>query len=125
MEEKMNRFDTTAFCSALIWLAVYLRLHEGKAEGRKVTRSQMAVDELAGHGIALGGTQVRPFPNSCQSSGNAKLSVSDRLLEYFRARGFTLESLCLGLSSKVRFDPESGMQLPLAFVPEIRQDRFG
>jgi hypothetical protein len=121
----MNRFGTAAVCSAFICLAVHIPLLDAKAQERKVTRIQMTVDDLATHGIAVRGTRARPFPNSCQSSGNSMLSVSDRLLEYFRARGFTLESVCLGLSSNVRFNPESGMQLPLAFVPEIRQDTFG
>jgi len=110
---------------SLICLAVHMPLHRAKAEEQKITRIQMTLDELTAQGIAVRGTKARPFPNSCQSSGNAKLSVSNRLLEHFKSRGFTLESLCLGLSSNVRFDPETGRQLPLAFVPEIGKDRFG
>jgi hypothetical protein len=83
----------------------------------------MTVVELAAQGIAVRGTRARPFPSSCQSSGNAMLSVSDDLLQHFKAQGFTLESLCLGLSSNILFDPDTGMQLPLAFVPEIRGDQ--
>jgi hypothetical protein len=109
---------------ASIYLAVQVPLHGAKAQEQKITRIQMTVDELAAQGIAVRGTRARPFPNSCQSSGNAKLSVSSKLLEHFKTRGFTLESLCLGLSSNVRFDPETGRQLPLAFVPEIREDAF-
>src|SRR5215831_19022207 len=108
---------------SLICLAVHMPLHRAKAEEQKITRIQMTLDELTAQGIAVRGTKARPFPNSCQSSGNAKLSVSNRLLEHFKSRGFTLESLCLGLSSNVRFDPETGRQLPLAFVPEIRRDQ--
>ena len=78
----------------------------------------MTAEQLAAQGIALARSRVRPFPNSCRSAGNARLTISDQLLERFRARGFTLESVCLGLSSRVRFDPESGRQLPLAAVDE-------
>jgi hypothetical protein len=62
---------------------------------------------------------VQPFANSCRAAGNDKLSVSDQLLQHFMARGFTLESVCLAFSSVMRFDPETGRQLPLAFVREI------
>jgi len=63
---------------------------------------------------------AQPFPNSCQSSGNAGLSVSNELLAHFKAQGFTLETVCLAFSSNMRFDSETGRQLPLAFLPEIR-----
>jgi hypothetical protein len=109
---------------ASICLAVQVPLHGAKAQEQKITRIQMTVDELATQGIAVRGTRVRPFPNSCQSSGNARLSISDKLSEYLKARGFTLESACLGLSSHMRFDPETGRQLPLAFVPQIRGEAF-
>jgi hypothetical protein len=121
MEEKMKLINIVVL--AFMGLAVHISLPSAKAQERKVTRIQMTIDELAAQGIAVPGTRARPFPNSCQSSGNARLSVSDNLLAHFKARGFTLESLCLGLSSNIRFDPETGRQLPLAFVPEIRGDQ--
>jgi hypothetical protein len=108
----MRPLDITLL--AFICLAVQVPLHGAKAQEQKITRIQMTIDELTAQGIAVRGTRARPFPNSCQSSGNAKLSVSNQLLEHFKTRGFTLESLCLGLSSNVRFDPETGRQLPLA-----------
>jgi hypothetical protein len=110
----MKRLDIAAICLAIACLAV----QEANAQEEKVTRIRMTVDELRVQGIAFG-RRAQPLPNSCRSSGNAKLSVSDGLLGHFKARGFSLASVCLGLSSRVRFDPESGRQLPLAFVPEI------
>jgi hypothetical protein len=83
----------------------------------------MTIGELRVQGISVS-PNTRPFPNSCQSAGNARLSVSDELLAHFRARGFTLESVCLAFSSHIRFDPETGRQLPLAFIPEIRAHGF-
>jgi hypothetical protein len=124
MEGKMKRVDIAAICSAVICLAVSTVLHGAKAEEQKVTRVRMTIDELRAQGIAVRGITAQPFPNSCRSSGNARLSVPAQLLEHFKGRGFTLESVCLGLSSRVRFDPETGSQLPLAFVPEIRGDRY-
>lgn len=111
-------------CLALAGLAAPMPWHDAKAQDQKVSRIRMTIDELAALGIAVRGTRARPFPNSCASSGNAKLSVSDMLLGHFRARGFTLESLCLGLSSNVRFNSETGSQLPLAFVSEVRGNDF-
>jgi hypothetical protein len=121
-EGKMRLLNITLL--AFSCLAVPMSLPSATAQERKVTRVQMTIDELAAQGIAvLLGTKVRSFPNSCRSSGNARLSVSSGLLGHFRAQGFTLESLCLGLSSNILFDPETGRQLPLAFVPEIRGDQ--
>ena len=122
----MKRVDA-AFCSAVLCLAVSMPLHGAKAEEaelRKVTRIRMTIGELRAQGIAVRGITAQPFPNSCRSSGNARLSVSNQLMEHFKSGGFTLKSLCLGLSSRVRFDPETGSQLPLAFVPKIRGDSF-
>jgi hypothetical protein len=79
---------------------------------------RMTANELAAHGLALRDLRMRPFPNSCQAAGNPKLSVSDEVLEHFRTQGFTLESLCLGLSSSIHYDPETGRQLPLAHVQD-------
>jgi len=109
---------------ALAFICVaHIHVSTANAQERKVTRIQMTAIELSGQGIAVRGTAATPFPNSCQSSGNVRLSVSNRLLEHFKAQGFTLESLCLGLSSNIRFDPETGRQLPLAYVAEIRRDQ--
>jgi hypothetical protein len=114
----MKRVDIVAFSSGFLCLAVSMPLHGVKAEEQKVTLIRMTIDELRAQGIAVRGLTAKPFPNSCRSSGNASLSVSNRLLEHFKGRGFTLESVCLGLSSLVRFDPETGSQLPLAIVPD-------
>jgi hypothetical protein len=119
MEGTMKALGIAPICAALACLAISITLHEAKAQEPKLTRIRMTADELAAHGLAVRELRMRPFPNSCASSGNRRLSVSDEFLAHFRARGFTLESLCLGLSSHMHFDPETGRQLPLAYVPEV------
>jgi hypothetical protein len=121
MEGAMKRFDVAAMCLATICLAVHMPLQGAQAQDDKVTRIRMTIGDLRAQGIAIS-PNAPPFPNSCRASGNARLSVSDALLSHFRARGFPLESVCLGFSSHVRFDPETGRQLPLAFVPELPSD---
>jgi hypothetical protein len=119
----MTKLCRVVICSALIGLvASDLLPDEARAQepDRKVARIRMTAAELTAYGISVRGSRLPPFPNSCGPAGNPRLSVSDRLLQRFLARGFTLESVCLGLSSQMRFDPESGRQLPLAFVPELR-----
>jgi hypothetical protein len=83
----------------------------------KVPIISMTGQQLHTIGIALQSTGVPPLPNSCASAGSADLSVSNEMLSAFRTRGFTLESLCLGLASWFRFDPETGKPVPFASLP--------
>lgn len=56
------------------------------------------------------------FPNGCYwYAGNLThylFSVSDELLALYTARGFSRESLCMGLVSTTLYDPETGARLP-------------
>jgi hypothetical protein len=54
------------------------------------------------------------YKNKCYDYGGGgyDFSVSDEFLARYVAKGFTLESLCLGLVSEARFDPETGKRLP-------------
>jgi len=115
----MRRFAMTTVCLTLGWLAIHAPLDRANAQDEKVTRIRMTVGELRMHGLAVRPI-AQPFSNSCESSGDAGLSVSDELLAHFKAQGFTLETVCLAFSSNMRFDPETGRRLPLAFLPEIR-----
>jgi hypothetical protein len=54
------------------------------------------------------------FPNKCYYDKSYELSISDAMLQHFESRGFSLPSLCLALQSSLRYDPETGKQLPLA-----------
>lgn len=71
-------------------------------------------DALREAGIALHVPQAKHFKNKCYAYGEAsyRFSVSDDLLARYKAKGFTLESLCMGLVSEARFDPETGKRLP-------------
>src|SRR5215204_4048877 len=112
------RRDLAAVYLVLGCLAICVPVDAARAQENKVTRIRMTPGELRAQGIAVS-PYVQPFSNSCQFAGNTRLSVSDGLVAHFKARGFTLASVCLAFSSHMRFDPETGKQLPLAFVPEI------
>ncbi|MGE0024305.1 MAG: hypothetical protein AB7S70_11815 [Hyphomicrobium sp.] len=77
---------------------------------------QLSSAELREIGLAIGGTGVEPFPNTCGDAAPIPLSVSNEMLAHFTAKGFTLESLCLGAGGMIRHDPETGRQLPAAIV---------
>jgi hypothetical protein len=65
-------------------------------------------NELLNIGIAFG--SMRAFPNKCY--GN--VSISDEFLNRFKARGFSLETLCLAIQSPwVQYHPETGKPLPV------------
>jgi hypothetical protein len=118
----MKGLGLAAIYAAIVCLAIPVASHDATAQEPKLARIRMTANELAAQGLSVRELRMRPFPNSCQSSGNPRLSVSNQLLEHFQAQGFTLESLCLGLSSHMHFDPETGRQLPLAYVPEVGRD---
>jgi hypothetical protein len=42
----------------------------------------------------------------------ALISISEDFLARYKAKGFSRESLCMGLASRMRFDPETGKRLP-------------
>jgi hypothetical protein len=72
--------------------------------------------ELQRIGIARG--DMPAFPNKCYRD----VSISNEFLDRFTARGFTLEALCLALTSPwVRYHPETGRPLALTkdFLVEI------
>lgn len=48
--------------------------------------------------------------------GGLELSISPAFLERFISRGFTRQSLCLGLVSETRYNPETGERLPTYIV---------
>jgi hypothetical protein len=64
---------------------------------------------------------TRPIPSNFNtrcydgtdiSSGEPEFLISDQLMSDYRAKGFTRESLCMGLASRTAYDPESGRRLP-------------
>ena len=71
-------------------------------------------EKLRASGIDFGVKAGDPeFHNRCYyyGDGGIDLAVSDAFLAFYRAKGFTRESLCLGLISGIRFNPETGNQL--------------
>jgi hypothetical protein len=74
-------------------------------------------ERLADAGIKVAwnsGPDFKHYANRCYhyGEGGLSLSVSDELLARYKAKGFSLNSLCMGLVSEVRFDPETGKRLP-------------
>jgi hypothetical protein len=42
----------------------------------------------------------------------ALISISEEFLARYKAKGFSRESLCMGLASRALYDPETGRRLP-------------
>ena len=120
----MKAFGGLAICLTIGTVTASTVSQPVLAQDSTVTLIEMSPNELAANGIALRELRMRPFPNSCRAAGNAGLSVSDPMLEHFRAQGFSLESLCLGLSGAIHFDPETGRQLPIAHVRVPGKDEY-
>lgn len=64
-----------------------------------------------------GGRPPANFKTQCfdggdMLSGEPELFISDELFDRYRAMGFTRDSLCIALSSRATFDPETGRRLP-------------
>jgi hypothetical protein len=72
------------------------------------------LEELGIHASFNTGKNFKHTANQCYAygEGGLSLSVSDALLARYKAKGFTLNSLCMGLVSEARFDPETGRRLP-------------
>jgi hypothetical protein len=109
------------YAASLFWIldCLFGSIPPGLAqEERKVPLISMTAQQLRSEGIALQSAGAQPLPNSCAPAGSTGLSVSNEMLAAFQARGFTLESLCLGLASDFRFDPNSGKPMPFASLPD-------
>jgi hypothetical protein len=50
--------------------------------------------------------------NGVLTGGDIDISISSEMLEHFKARGFSLETLCLGLTTELSYNPESGARVP-------------
>jgi hypothetical protein len=64
--------------------------------------------ELRRHGIAW--NDVPKLPIECPYQGEGwTISFSNEFYQSYKARGFSLKAMCLGLGSiNVRFDPQTG-----------------
>ncbi|NZD66267.1 hypothetical protein HX900_35065 [Rhizobium sp. WYCCWR 11290] len=104
---------------ASIWVLAFFAATQAQDDA-PVPKIILSAQELRSLGIAVHSQGARELPHSCRDSGNSDLSVSDEMLRHFIARGFSLESLCLGLSSWVLFDPETGRTIPrVAFSHDL------
>src|SRR5262249_33605502 len=64
------------------------------------------------------GMDVKPLKNKCfyYGDGGYLISMSDKFLARFTARGFTVQATCLGLISNTKFDPNTGRRLPTYMI---------
>ena len=86
--------------------------HEARSADYPVIFTSSAA--LRNLGIAVGfADRPKPFNNKCYyyGDGGYTISISDEFLARFLAKGFTLQSTCLGLISETHYDPESGRRL--------------
>jgi hypothetical protein len=98
-------------------LAALAPLCSGLAQDQpNVPLIPMTANELRTAGIAIQSAGVEPLPNSCAGAGAPELSVSDEMLAAFKSRDFSVISLCLGLISYSRFDPQTGKPMPVAEI---------
>lgn len=79
-------------------------------------------DQLRTLGIALG-WEATHFQNKCYNYGDGGYltSISNEFLARFKSRGFTVESVCLGLVSQTRYDPETGRRLPTYIIADEQE----
>jgi hypothetical protein len=89
------------------------RMERGdRSASRQPTKYRISPGELQRIGIARGAMPA--FPNKCYGD----VSVSNEFFDQFRARGFSLEALCLAITSPwVQYNPETGR--PLAVTREF------
>jgi hypothetical protein len=75
-------------------------------------------------GIAIAfGQAAKPFSNKCYAYGEAgwQISISDEFLARFLAKGFTVESTCLGLIGETHYDPETGRRLATYMIVDRKK----
>lgn len=73
-------------------------------------------------GISLPYWGDTPQKNKCYyyGDGGYNISVSDDYLKRYQEKGFSLNSLCMALVSGIRFDPETGQELPTYFAIDLK-----
>jgi hypothetical protein len=73
-------------------------------------------DELAKFGLSISKNAAMLHQCYYYGDGGQLIRLSHERLLRHREMGFTLNSLCLGLMSESRFDPETGRRLPTYIV---------
>lgn len=73
-------------------------------------------------GVGENDNTVKTSGNKCYRSaaGLYELSITNEFLKARQKRGFSLNSLCLGLISGIRFDPETGKRLPTLVLVDVK-----
>src|SRR4051812_47764569 len=100
--------QASSFCLGLAAVCLFAA-SQTAAQALKEVR--MTASDLSDYGIDI---RMPGFPSKCYYDPKLVLSVSDPMLRHFEARGFSLHTLCLALQSDLRYDSETGKQLPIA-----------
>jgi hypothetical protein len=111
----------------LLLLAAVYAIHPdfGLAEGRTGSTVRLPLvfhppDAVAQVGLLHESWTVRKhYETGCYyfgEGGPPSISISRELLAFYRERGFSRRSLCMALTSGIRFDPETGRRLTTYIV---------
>jgi len=92
------------------------RIDRSAPQPRPPTKYKISDNDLQSIGIARGHAQA--FPNKCYGD----VSISNEFLDRFRAKGFSLEAVCLAITSSwVQYNIETGRPLTVTkeFLLEV------
>jgi hypothetical protein len=108
-----------ALASVAVWCSVYPAYSAAAAQTPKFPLVFYPPDSLAKLGLVHTGTAKKRFEIGCYyftEGGAVSISVSSEVLSYHRQQGFSRRSLCMGLISGIRFDPQTGHRLATYIV---------
>jgi hypothetical protein len=106
----------TAVLTALL-VSISATLH---AADYPIVFTSTATVRGLGISVATITSAPRHFQNKCYfyGEGGYLVSISNEFLARFKHRGFTVQSVCLGLVSETRYDPETGYRLPSYIIAD-------
>jgi adenylate kinase len=131
-KKRMRVFAAIAAALAILSVVSIVAAYQARVREqeaiRQRDRAQRALDRVdrAKLGIAVTwdlDKKEKELANKCYyyGDGGPIISVSDEYLARYQARGFSLNSLCMGLASAAQFDPESGKRLPTYILANLKK----
>jgi hypothetical protein len=110
---QVSKRSVARLAGTAVAVLVAMVVLDNAAAGAEYPVVFLSYDAVRPLGISL--DYERPFQNKCYhyGSGGHHLSISNELLSRFTSRGFSVQSVCLGLvSGGNRYDPETGRRMP-------------
>jgi hypothetical protein len=111
--EEVSKRSVARLAGAAVAVLAAMVVLDNAAAGAEYPVVFLSYDAVEPLGISL--DYERPFQNKCYhyGSGGYHLSISNEVLSRFTRRGFSVQSVCLGLvSGGNRYDPETGRRMP-------------